>query len=75
MLKHLDEITFHAPTKSNGRTEINVSLNGEPFGQMWTFAKKGEVHPWSCKPLNGDHAFFYGPNGKREAMNHMKSCV
>lgn len=71
----MDEVTFHAPTKSNGRTEINVSLNGKPFGQMWTFKAKGETHPWHAKPLNGEHATFWGRNGKKEAMDYMRAAI
>jgi len=69
----VDEFTFHAPTRSNGRTEINVSLNGKPFGQIWTFHKKGEVHPWHSKPLKGEHKAYYGRTGKRCAFAWMRA--
>jgi len=37
------------------RLFVNVSLDGEPYGQLWTFQAKGEKHPWHSKPLDGDH--------------------
>lgn len=38
---------------------INVSLNGEPFGQLWTFYVRGEIHGWHAKTLDGRSTVFH----------------
>lgn len=38
--------------------EFNVDLNGVPFGKVWTFKAKGEVHPFHVKTLSGFYAQF-----------------
>jgi hypothetical protein len=42
---------------------INVSKDGKPWAQIWTFVRKGEKHPWHAKPLHGKHASFYSCEG------------
>lgn len=54
--------------------EVEVSRNGRPFGMIWTFvASRREKHPWHSKPLNGDHAAFYGRDGLNKAKAHMEA--
>lgn len=54
-------ITF---TKANA-TRINVSRNGEPFAQLWTFKdSKYEAHPWHLKTLSGLYKTFGGAAGQ-----------
>ena len=38
---------------------VNVSRDGEPFGQLWTWANtRTELHPWHAQPLDGLHKLF-----------------
>lgn len=39
---------------------IDVELDGNPFGQLWTFRNTRTTwHPWHAKPLNGEHQLFW----------------
>lgn len=52
---------FSKVIKRSGSTQktVNVSLNGQPFGQLWAWNNtRTERHPWHAKPLNGEHATF-----------------
>ena len=68
---NIQEITFHAPVKNKGsnRTQINVDVDGSPFGAIWTYTAKGEVHPYHVNALDGR----YGQvNTKEEAIETMR---
>jgi hypothetical protein len=61
---------FTAPTTST--KTVNVSRNGEPFGQLWTWKNtRTEQHPWHAKPLNGEHEVF---KTLAEAKDHMRTA-
>lgn len=53
----VQEITI-TKVKVSGSNMIafNVDLNGVPFGQIYTFKAKGEVHPYHVKTLAGFYA-------------------
>lgn len=54
------EITI-TKVPANGRgvsTRWNVAVNGVPFGQIWTFKNRGEVHPFHAKTLAGEYGAF-----------------
>lgn len=36
----------------------NVDVAGRPYGQIWTFVGKLEVHKFHAKTLKGDYAAF-----------------
>jgi hypothetical protein len=42
--------------KGSNQVAFNVDLDGRPFGQIWTFHAKGEVHPYHVKTLAGFYA-------------------
>lgn len=44
--------------KGSNAVRWNVDLNGVPFGQIWTFKARGEVHPFHVKTLAGAYAAF-----------------
>lgn len=45
-------------TKGSNAQRINVSKDGRPFGQIWTFKAAGEKHPWHFKGLSGSYQTF-----------------
>lgn len=44
--------------KGSNAIEFNFDKNGAPFGKVWTFKGKGEIHPYHAKTLAGDYAPF-----------------
>lgn len=54
------EVTITGPIKNKGSNavEYNVDKNGVPFGKVWTFKARGEVHPFHAKTLAGAYANF-----------------
>lgn len=56
----VQNVTIYANGKAKGSnmTTWNIDLNGKPFGQIWTYKAKGEVHPFHVKTLNGYYASF-----------------
>lgn len=61
----MPNVTFKniLPAKGANRREINVEVDGKPFGQLWTFMAKGETHPWHAKTLSGEYRAFYSKDG------------
>lgn len=59
------EITYRhkLPAKGENNREINVEVDGEPFGQLYTFSAQHEQHPWHAKLLNGEYAQFWTKDG------------
>ena len=58
--------TFQTAKKNAGSNSsiINVDRDGKPFGQVWTFTTKGEVHGFHAKTLAGAYKYFdYTPDG------------
>jgi hypothetical protein len=53
----VQEITVTGPVKAKGSNRIafNYDLNGVPFGAVYTFKAKGEVHPFHAVKSNGEH--------------------
>lgn len=55
----LQEVTITKVKRSGSNCiHYNVDLNGHPFGQIWTFKAKHEVHPYHVKTLAGFYANF-----------------
>lgn len=48
-------ITKQPKFKGSNRVAYNVDLNGVPFGQIYTFKAKGEVHPFHAVKASGEH--------------------
>lgn len=70
--------TYH-PLKtvsgSNAHT-INVDLNGQPFGQLWTFRNTRTTwNPWHAKPLAGEHKAFYNAAGNGGDLDAAKAYI
>lgn len=63
--------TFQTATKNAGskQTTINVDRDGKPFGQLWTFTNKGEVHGWHAKTLDGAYAYFDESPNKKDNLS------
>ena len=53
----VQEITITGPVKFKGsnRTAWNYDLDGTPFGAVYTFKAKGEVHPFHAVKANGEY--------------------
>lgn len=51
-------ITHVYPAKGSNCIKWNVDYNGRPFGQLWTFKARGEVHRYHAKSLAGVYANF-----------------
>lgn len=50
----MQEVTITKATfKGSNRIAYNVDLNGRPFGQIFTFKARGEVHPFTVVTLAG----------------------
>ncbi len=64
----VQNILFHAPTRAKGSPMIvhNVEVDGKPFGQIWTFKARGEVHPFHAKTLAGAYQTFATIDAARE---------
>lgn len=72
---HVDEISFVRASKNSGSNMVawNVSLNGKPFGQVWTFRNtKTDTHRFHAKTLKDDYADFAT---KAEAFTFIRSKV
>lgn len=51
-------LTKVAAVKGSNRVAYNVDCDGKPFGQIWTFKAKGEVHKFHAKALSGEYEAF-----------------
>lgn len=53
-------LKFYAATREHGSdmTFIRMDLNEHPYGMLWTFTGKDEVHPWHLKTLSGYYRNF-----------------
>jgi hypothetical protein len=54
-------IAFAPAVRAPGsnRIAINVSKDGRPFGQLWTFANDRKTfHGWHAETLAGEYEFF-----------------
>lgn len=51
----VQEVTITGPVKHKGSNRIawNYDLNGVPFGSVFTFKAKGEVHMFTAVMANG----------------------
>ncbi len=56
----VQNVTVTGPIRFKGSnsTRWNVDLDDVPFGQIWTFTAKGEVHPFHAKTLAGAYEAF-----------------
>jgi hypothetical protein len=54
----VQEITI-TKVKHKGSNMIswNYDLEGKPFGSVWTFTGKGEVHPFAVSTVEGNTKF------------------
>lgn len=65
----MQEVTITAVRhKGSNAREWNVDLNGVPFGKIWTFKAKGEIHGYHAKPLNGEHTMHNSYNDAETAI-------
>lgn len=58
-LVEVQEITITGPIKFKGSNMVswNYDLNGKPFGSVFTFKTKGEVHPFGVTLAEGNTKF------------------
>jgi hypothetical protein len=63
------------PCSDSSRMAINITKNGEPFGQLWSWKDtKIEQHPWHVRLLNGRYKIEWGKN-KSHALKTLKTWV
>ncbi len=57
---YVPTFTITRPARGKGGNQViwNVALDGNPFGQIWTFQARGECHPFHAKALSGEYARF-----------------
>jgi|14_taG_2_1085336.scaffolds.fasta_scaffold97039_2 hypothetical protein len=65
----MDLMTFLRVKPIGRKITVNVSRNGEPFGQLWTWSNtRTERHPWHSKPLDGEHKTHKTQKAARKRM-------
>lgn len=57
----VQEITITGPIKYKGSNRVswNYDLDGKPFGQVFTFRARGEVHQFQAVTAAGRHLGFF----------------
>lgn len=70
----LQGVTITGPIRNPGSKMVawNVDRKGVPFGKIWSFKARGEVHPFHAKPLTADYASFAT---YAEAENYMRGAM
>lgn len=67
-------VTIEGPVRHKGSTckFWNVSVDGVPFGQIWTFIARAEIHGFHAKTLAGEYKLC---NTFDEAETFMRGCA
>jgi hypothetical protein len=57
----VQEVTITGPVKFKGsnRVAFNYDLDGKPFGQVFTYKAKNEIHPYHVALATGEHIGAY----------------
>ena len=57
--------------KGGNVVAVNVERCGRPFGQIWTFKAKNEIHFWHFKTVNGLYQVFPTRRAAQDFAAHL----